>query len=58
MKHKRHPLEVTSDRLAEHVERHYESTTGGVRDAVSRVRDWLELTAEQESSPKPKRKPR
>lgn len=44
--YKRHPAEVTSDRLADHVERWHARTTPELRDEIARVRDWLERIAE------------
>lgn len=43
---RRHPAEITSDRLAEHLERWYDTTNGPLRDAIARVRDWLEDRAD------------
>jgi hypothetical protein len=39
---------VTSDRLADHLDRYYDETDGALRDEISRVRDWLERMAEAE----------
>ena len=33
--------EVTADRLGEHLRKHYDSTDGELRDAISKVRSWL-----------------
>lgn len=43
---RRHPCEVTSDRLAGHVERFHALLDGVDRDAVARVRQLLERLAE------------
>jgi len=43
---RRHPAAVTSDRLADHLERWYEQSDGALRDAIARVRDWLDRIAE------------
>lgn len=43
---RRHPAEVTSDRLAEHLERWYDTTDGHLRDQIAAVRDWLERVAD------------
>ena len=42
----RHPAEVTSDRLGDHLDRWYDKTDGPMRDAIAKVRDWLEQRAE------------
>jgi hypothetical protein len=42
----RHPAEITADRLAEHLDRWYDTTDGSLRDAIARVRSWLEDRAE------------
>lgn len=36
--YKRHPAEVTSDRLADAAERYYDKLTGEERDMISRMR--------------------
>jgi hypothetical protein len=43
---KRHPCEVTSDRLGDHYERYYDQMDGPERDELSHVRDVLERIAE------------
>lgn len=43
---KRHPAEVTSDRLADASERYYDKLTGEERDMISRIRTALEDIAE------------
>ncbi len=45
-RYKRHPCEVTSDRLAEHLEQYIDKLSGAERDEVSRVRFLLEEIAE------------
>lgn len=42
----RHPCEVTSDRLADHLERYHEKMSGAERDEISHVRFLLEEIAE------------
>lgn len=37
---RRHPCEVTADRLMDHLER-YVPEDGGLRDEIGRVRQWL-----------------
>ena len=44
---RRHPALVTSDRLAEHLDRYFDKTDGPMRDAISRVRSWLEDRADE-----------
>lgn len=45
-RYKRHPCEVTSDRLAEHLEQYFDNLSGGERDEISHVRFLLEEIAE------------
>jgi hypothetical protein len=45
-RYRRHPAEVTADRLADHLDRWFDTTDGSLRDAISRVRAWLEERAE------------
>lgn len=47
--HRRHPCEVTSDRLADHVEQYYDKFTGAERDALSLVRHVLEQIADDKA---------
>ena len=47
---RRHPCEVTADRLAEHYERYYDHMTGSDRDQLSQVRHMLQQIAEREDS--------
>lgn len=49
MPYRRHPAEVTSDRLAEALEKWPESFTGRDRDKVADVRHILETIAEVSS---------
>lgn len=42
----RHPAEITADRLGDHLDRWYDKTDGSMRDAISRVRAWLDDIAE------------
>lgn len=42
---KRHPAEVTADRLADHLDKWFDTTDGSLRDAIGRVRDWLDQRA-------------
>jgi hypothetical protein len=44
---KRHPAEVTSDRIADHIYRWHNRLTGAERDALSRARDILENLADE-----------
>ncbi len=44
--HRTHPATVTSDRLADHLDRWYDKTDGHLRDDISRVRAWLDDIAE------------
>lgn len=44
--YKRHPAEVTADRLLEHYERYCDKLTGTERDAVGTVRHALQEIAE------------
>lgn len=44
--YKRHPAEVTADRLLEHYEQYYDKLTGAERDAVGTVRHILQEIAE------------
>jgi len=44
----RHPLQATSDRLGDHLDKHFDKTDGQLRDAIAKVRDWLERTAEKD----------
>lgn len=46
---RRHPAEVTSDRLLAAVERWHDRFTGQQRDAIAGIRVVLEEIAEQES---------
>lgn len=39
---RRHPLEVTSDRIADHLSQHHDHLTGAERDALSDARRILE----------------
>lgn len=43
---RRHPLEVTADRLGDHMEKHYDQMTGTERDEFSHVRFVLQEIAE------------
>jgi hypothetical protein len=43
---RRHPAEVTSDRLGDAVGRWWEKFSGEDRDAIGRIRDVLEHVAE------------
>lgn len=43
---KRHPLEVTSDRLGDHYERYYDKLSGEELDAISMLRFAFEEIAE------------
>ena len=45
---RRHPAEVTSDRLGDHYERWVDRLTGEERDAISLVRFALERIAEED----------
>lgn len=45
---RRHPAEVTSDRLGDAVEKWYDHFTGPERDMIARIRDVLERIAEGE----------
>lgn len=47
-RHPRHPAEVTSDRLGDHLTRWHDRMTPGERDEFSRVRDVLERIAEED----------
>lgn len=40
---RRHPAEVTADRLGDHLDRWYGKTDGPMRDAIAKVRDWLDV---------------
>lgn len=42
---RRHPAEVTADRLGDHLDRYFDKTDGSMRDAISRVRAWLDEIA-------------
>ena len=42
---RRHPAEVTSDRLADHYEKWYDRMDGRERDAIALVRGMLERIA-------------
>lgn len=46
---RRHPAEVTSDRLLDAVERWHDRFTGPQRDAIAAIRSVLEEIAEQET---------
>lgn len=48
MTYRRHPAEVTSDRLADHYERWFDRMDGQARDAITLVRDVLERIAGNE----------
>lgn len=48
MREKRHPTEVTSDRLGDHYERYYDKLTGSERAAVTAVRFALQEIADGE----------
>lgn len=43
---RRHPAEITADRLGDHLDRWYDKTDGPMRDAIARVRAWLEDIAD------------
>jgi hypothetical protein len=43
---RRHPCEVTSDRLSDHIERYHDLLTGAERDEFSHVRHVLESIAD------------
>lgn len=43
---RRHPAEVTCDRLGEHYEEYFDDLTAGERDAISTIREALERIAE------------
>lgn len=43
---RRHPAEVTSDRLGDHYEAYYDLMSGAELDALSRVRQVLEEIAD------------
>lgn len=43
---RRHPCEVTADRLLSHLEKYFDETDGELRDAVGLVRSWLFEIAE------------
>lgn len=45
---KRHPAEVTADRLAEHIDKYHDKLDGAERDEMSRVRFILYEIAEGE----------
>jgi hypothetical protein len=46
---RRHPAEVTADRLGDHLDRWFARSDGATRDAIGRVRAWLDdiATADQ-----------
>jgi hypothetical protein len=44
----RHPLEVTSDRIADHIDAYYDRLNGQLRDELSRARDILEALRDGE----------
>jgi hypothetical protein len=46
--HRRHPADVTADRLLEHVERWHEKFTPAERDELSHVRFLLQQIADGE----------
>lgn len=46
--HKRHPAEITSDRLADASERWHDKFTGEELDMIGRIRDALEQIADGE----------
>ena len=46
--YKRHPAEVTSDRLAAHVERWHDRSTPEQRDTIAAVRAWLQDVADED----------
>lgn len=43
---RRHPAEVTADRLGDHLEKWFDTTDGALRDEISHVRHWLQERAE------------
>ena len=45
---RRHPAEVTADRLGDQLDRWFERSDGSTRDAIGRVRAWLDQIAEQD----------
>jgi hypothetical protein len=47
--HRRHPLEVTVDRLRDHYARYWAELTGAQRDELSHVAYLLEEIAEKRS---------
>lgn len=47
---RRHPAEVTADRLGNHLDRWYDKTDGPMRDAIAKVRDWLDQRAQEDGS--------
>lgn len=47
---RRHPAEVTSDRLLEHYEKWFDRLSGEERDAISKVRNALQNIAEEDES--------
>jgi hypothetical protein len=47
--YRRHPAEVTSDRLADHSERWHDRLSGEERDAIGLVRNALERIAEDDN---------
>jgi hypothetical protein len=50
MRYRRHPAEVTSDRLGDAVGRWHEHFTGEERDMISKIRVRLEEIAEDAGS--------
>lgn len=47
-RYRRHPAEVTSDRLADAVDRRHNEFTPEERDMIGRIRDRLERIAQRE----------
>jgi hypothetical protein len=43
----RHPAEVTADRLGDHLDRWFDKTDGEMRDAIAKVRAWLDQRADE-----------
>jgi hypothetical protein len=48
MRDRRHPAEVTADRLGEHYEKWYDRLSVGERDAIGKVRYALQRIAEED----------
>ena len=57
MGERRHPAEVTAERLLDHLERWFDSTDGELRDEISHVRHWLLTIAEEVMDPITSRTP-